>query len=552
MSKYLTEAELQYEIDNLNLYDSDGGNCSENSVVSSEEGTSYVLEDALSSTSSDGDEEENLSNIRGTSNISVQYDAADGTKWKILSDVNNGCGRISRHNILREEAGPTGYAKRNVDNTCVSSWRLFIDNSMLRNIQKCTETEASRQLGGSPWTTSMEELDAFISCLYARGIYGAKNFPVDQLWNKTWGPNFFCETMSRDKFNQIKRFIRFDLKSTRRDRQKSDKFAAVSEVWNKFVSNCIMCYKPGANITIDEQLFPTKARCPFTQYMSNKPDKFGIKFWIAADVETKYMLNGFPYLGKDDSRPTDMLLSEHIVIKLMEPFLKKGRNVTVDNFFTSLNLAKNLQKQSTSLVGTVNRSRRFLPAAIKKSRNDLYSTKVFVCDDISLTSYQAKRSKNVCILSSMHKFPTIDEGQKKLPETVKFYNNTKYGVDVLDQMARNYTTKSSSRRWPLQVFFNILDLAAINSWIIYNLCTNENISRRKYILNLADELRSQYVRTRKSTTYVDGSQSTNKRRQCQSKKCGNKSKDNCKICKKVVCGKCVGIITKEIICSGCT
>lgn len=70
-----------------------------------------------------------------------------------------------------------------------------------------------------------------------------------------------------------------------------------------FVKNCRACFKPGANVTVDEQLFPTKARCKFTQYMANKPDKFGIKFWLAADVDTKYLLNGFPFLGKDDTRP---------------------------------------------------------------------------------------------------------------------------------------------------------------------------------------------------------------------------------------------------------
>ena len=36
--------------------------------------------------------------------------------------------------------------------------------------------------------------------------------------------------------------------------------------------------------------------------MPNKPDKFGIKFWLAVDVDTKYILNAIPYLGKEESR----------------------------------------------------------------------------------------------------------------------------------------------------------------------------------------------------------------------------------------------------------
>jgi len=30
----------------------------------------------------------------------------------------------------------------------------------------------------------------------------------------------------------------------------------------------------------------------------NKPDKFGIKYWLAACVLSNYLLKGVPYLGK--------------------------------------------------------------------------------------------------------------------------------------------------------------------------------------------------------------------------------------------------------------
>ena len=40
-----------------------------------------------------------------------------------------------------------------------------------------------------------------------------------------------------------------------------------------------------------------------------------------------------------------------------------------------------------------------------------------------------------------------------------FYNKTKSGVDITDQMARQYTVKAGARRWPMAVFYNILDLA---------------------------------------------------------------------------------------------
>ena len=62
----------------------------------------------------------------------------------------------------------------------------------------------------------------------------------------------------------------------------------------------MLCTK--LHLTIDEQLFSCKTRCPFIQYVANNPDKFGIKFWLLTDTQSKYLCNGKPYLGIDPSR----------------------------------------------------------------------------------------------------------------------------------------------------------------------------------------------------------------------------------------------------------
>lgn len=133
-------------------------------------------------------------------------------------------------------------------------------------------------------------------------------------------------------------------------------------VWDRFVQNSIACYNPGANITVDEQLFTTKASCSFSQFMAKKPGNFGIKFWLAVDVDTKYMLNGAPYLGKDETRWPGQRLGDSVVLKMVKPYLGKGRNVTTDSFFISLELVKALQAKETSFVGSVNKSRRDPPS----------------------------------------------------------------------------------------------------------------------------------------------------------------------------------------------
>jgi hypothetical protein len=61
-----------------------------------------------------------------------------------------------------------------------------------------------------------------------------------------------------------------------------------------------------------------------------KPDKFGIKFWLLCDVKSKYICNGYPYLGADSNRNLNDLIGESVVKKLIESFYNKGYFVTTD------------------------------------------------------------------------------------------------------------------------------------------------------------------------------------------------------------------------------
>ena len=172
--------------------------------------------------------------------------------------------------------------------------------------------------------------------------------------------------------------------------------------------------------------------------MKSKPDKYGQKYWLAVDQDSKYVANDFPYVGKDESRSTDERVSDHVVMKLAETYLKKGRNITTDNHFTLVKLAKLLKSKNTSLLGTLNKMRREVPSELKSMRDEQFTTKLYKSDDdILLSVYQGKRKKNVLLLSTLHADATMADNQKKTPETVKCYNDTKYGVDAVDQMAQN-------------------------------------------------------------------------------------------------------------------
>ena len=81
--------------------------------------------------------------------------------------------------------------------------------------------------------------------------------------------------------------------------------------------------------------------------------------------------------------PPKGLVSDKVFMILMEPFMSKGRNVTIDNFFMSFLLAKELEKKKTSFVGTMNKVIRELPASAKYLQQR-YSSKLMKAGDLQL------------------------------------------------------------------------------------------------------------------------------------------------------------------------
>ena len=247
---------------------------------------------------------------------------------------------------------------------------------------------------------------------------------------------------------EIMRFLRFDIKSERRRRLAEDKFCLAFCLQNCFIENRQKSYVPNVYVTVDEQLLPCKARCKFIQYMANKPDKFGLKFWMMVDADGKCLYNGFPYLGKDDTRDTSVSMPTDVIMELVWPLFKHDYNITCDNFFTSLDLAVRLAKEKCNLIGTIRQNRRPLPQA-PKAKQQLHETTLFKTitpsTSVTLTSYQCKKAKSAIILSTL--YPDVEvsseNDSKNKPETVLFDNKTKAGVDVVDQMAKKYSVKAA-------------------------------------------------------------------------------------------------------------
>ncbi|CAK1587954.1 unnamed protein product [Parnassius mnemosyne] len=84
------------------------------------------------------------------------------------------------------------------------------------------------------------------------------------------------------------------------------------------------------------------------------------------------------------------------------------------------------------------------------------------------------------MMSSLHHDDEIDpeSGTQRKPSIITFYNSTKSGVDVVDKLSRTYDVSRNSKRWPLTLFFSLLNHANINSFIVH-MFNNESSKKKK-------------------------------------------------------------------------
>lgn len=99
----------------------------------------------------------------------------------------------------------------------------------------------------------------------------------------------------------------------------------------------------------------------------------------------------------------------------------------------------------------------------------------------------------------MHTKPEIDSTLSAKPVIITYYNKTKGGVDNMDKLLGEYSTKRKTCRWPLALFFNAIDVAALAAYIIYieqNTQLTSTDRRRRFLKELSFQLCKENIEQR--------------------------------------------------------
>ena len=209
------------------------------------------------------------------------------------------------------------------------------------------------------------------------------------------------------------------------------------------------------------------------------------------DVESNYVINGQVYLGKRPGQRPEVGQAKRVVLDLVDGLEESGRNVTTDQHFTGVALAKELLSKGLTLLGTVNKNRREIPTAMLPRRDREVKSTIFgYADNLMLLSHVPRRNRAVVLLSAMHDVGEVVDG---VPVAIKDYNCSKGGVDNVDKLCHAYTTLRKCNRWPMAIFFHMLDIGALNAFVVWikrnpqwNL--NNKARRKEFLFTLAESL----------------------------------------------------------------
>ena len=369
-------------------------------------------------------------------------------------------------------------------------WDEFFPNEMLDLIVHETnifeEQKPIRPTGRGhqkPWSPiDREELRAYLSITIVLGYHTTPQ--ITDAWSTDPSlQNILVKaSMARDRYVDISSRLHFYDNTAEGDH----KLRKLLPILNMMTDIFQRKFTPGPHVTVDESLFKYKGRLGFKQYIATKRARFGFKVYrLCSSVRgIGYTLGFKVYHGKEHR---ELPVQQDVVMKLARPLSGQGHTIAIDRGFTCPELVQRLHNERFNVVGTVQKSRKYLPVAMKDVRlkkGDVISRNSGVMNYIV---WQDKR--DVRMLTTMHTDRTVADKHNRLkPKAVVDYNKWKVGVDVSDQLASSHSSTRRTIRWYIKLFFYFFDMAMTNAFVCYKHIKGPMAGRKSGFTNFKIEL----------------------------------------------------------------
>jgi len=346
-------------------------------------------------------------------------------KPKLFQFQNNDCGIVCDLN----GESPLDFFKLFFDEKLI---HIIIDETNKFQVNSSDKHISSSSHQAKWIPTDFEEMYLFLATFML--MAHMKKFRIKDYWSTDplIATPIFGDIMPRGRFLLLLKFLHFNDNTYQPEGDRSYKIKpVVQDLKQKFRR----VFVPYQNLCIDESLVLHKGRLSFKQYIPSKRSRFGIKLFVLCDCHTGYILDFVIYMGSatEIHHRKELGIPGSIVMTLMQPYLQKGHNLFMDNWYSSPILFEELHANSTGACGTVRQNRLGMPHftdTLQKGGTDYRNTNILL-----VIKWFDKRE--VTILSTIHEAKMMNTGkvhwktneQIQKPASVIAYNTNMGSVD---------------------------------------------------------------------------------------------------------------------------
>ncbi|XP_049425710.1 piggyBac transposable element-derived protein 4-like [Epinephelus fuscoguttatus] len=371
-------------------------------------------------------------------------------------------------------------------------FQLFFSTATMRTLCKNTNKYAAiQQEMGKKYNWAdvvVEELYKFFGLLMYMALVSLPGLQDYWRQNHILSVPFPAMVMTRDRFRSLmwnihpsdpEEDVMNDMKKGTPDH---DKLFRAKPLMDEIRTACQAHYHPGKELAVDERMVATKAKTGLTQYIKDKPTKWGIKLFVLAESSSGYTVNFNVYGGKSSSASVHGL-SYAAVMDLIQPsYLGTGYHIYMDNFYTSPKLFLDLASMKYGACGTYRDNRKGCPrgrANALTPKSERGAVRWIREGPLLFVKWMDTREVSVC--STIHPAFSGEVVQRRAkdedgrwavkeipcPTPVMAYNKCMGGVDLSDQLIQYYSTHRKTARWYQTLFLHFVDIAVTNAYIMH-------------------------------------------------------------------------------------
>ena len=377
-----------------------------------------------------------------------------------------------------------------------------IDDGNLKNVPKRALNDNLKVLGLRWQPIDPDTLWTFFGLLLVMTVWKAP--AIQDYWslNMFSGVTFCSEVMSKNRFRQILKFLRFC------DSQKyvtNNPASRVSEFISEVVEKSTRICDPGFYLSVNESLLikRQKSRLKLCMLCPSSPNLLGYTCNLVLNFGIKTYSFG-PQINSDLLKIPNIKKPQKIVLMLLSsPFhdmLGQGRHVTTNDWYTSVNLANILYSHRTYITGTI-LPNRGVPKLMKDLTLDINEIKFVKNDNILIAKHRQKQNKHVHVLSTKCRAGNYSEKITIKKNGAVIFRETNEDRETkqnlltfseIEEISPSYDISRKSMTWFKSLSLHIVSLMVLNSKVMYynihNVPREETPIYSEYLSDLAHEI----------------------------------------------------------------